>query len=417
MSSLSDVKGSAVDLLSQLLKGGGLSATAGGETTADTSAGDFVEALGERLRERLVQAGADPAEIAGLDGQALLAQCMSLIQWPSQIVQTPTDQTSLDAIEIPEAVSGAPQAPSELLEWLRLSAGTETAGERGAEPESDAGRSLAFARQLLQSMRTEGSGINLGTPLEQTGEPFLSTALTQLAAATVDGSDSFQATAAPTHRMGAEFGWLDSALLSHDDPSTVPKLDPEQDLADMFRDADADGDTDAAAQPTTTFGLIGSLAAERQTPAVRAQILDLSKLLQPGGDAPLAEQVSWMMRAGSESAELKLHPANLGSLDVRITLEDDQAHVHFVSPHPIVREVIEAALPRLRESLAQEGVTLANVSVSDQTPGGRGESGREGSRGVWSDPASASVPAVEIDEPPTVHSTLSALAGRHDYFA
>ena len=36
----------------------------------------------------------------------------------------------------------------------------------------------------------------------------------------------------------------------------------------------------------------------------------------------------------------------------------------FSSPHAMVREAIEAALPRLRDMLANQGITLADVNVS-----------------------------------------------------
>lgn len=442
MTSLSDVKSSAINLLSQLLQGGGLAAAAGGETPSDTPCTGFVEALGRRLRELLVQSGADPAEVAALDGQALLAQCMSLLQ--VQIPVTPAHQSLPDATPVSEATAkGVPETPGELLDWLRLSAGVETAGEVVApalvEPAPDEGASLVFARQLLRAIRTEGVGIDPGTPDGQPREPVrhlspipsgladsdASDGVVQLRQGAVTASpmplawgatgDTAEAPAPPP--TAAESAWSELGLLSPDGRATDLVSDPDQELTGMPGQAGADADGDASAQPATTLGLIGSLAADRQGPAVRALALDLSKLLQPGGDARLAEQVTWVLQSGGGSAELELHPAHLGSLGVRIRIEDDQAHVHFVSPHPIVREVIEAALPRLRESLAQEGVTLANVSVSDQAPGGRGEQEQRRAGGVWSDPDAASGMSAETEEPPTVRSTLSALAGRHDYFA
>ena len=432
---------SNVELLGQLLQVGVTSGVTGGETTADPAAEGFVDTLGRRLRELLVQAGADPAEVAALDGQALLAQCMSLLQGQVQMTQTLSHQLLGDEAlaSVTSVASGkAGETPADLLEWLRLSAGAEDGGELvasglgvgeeasltlvhgTASAPSMAGQpglgeeaSLTLARQLLQGIRTEVAGSDREAS-RASWSPDGAVAL-----ASANGQDASLASAAPWRWLDQASGRQGLALVPPADQTDVRLTDPLADPAGIPGDAGSsvDDDADADAQPASPLGLVGSLVAERQNPAVRAQVLDLSRLLQPGGEEGLTEQVTWMMRSGSGSAELKLYPANLGALDVRITLEDDQAHVHFVSPHPIVREVIEAALPRLRESLAQEGVTLANVSVSDQTPGGRGEAGQGRAAGIWRDSAAEPEPSDALEEPTVVHTTLSALAGRHDYFA
>ncbi|TCT21242.1 flagellar hook-length control protein FliK [Thiobaca trueperi] len=161
----------------------------------------------------------------------------------------------------------------------------------------------------------------------------------------------------------------------------------------------------------------GATSADAPSGLQRASVLDLSKLLQPGGDARLAEQVKWFVQAGLGTAEMKLHPANLGTLDVRVTMEADKAHVQFLSPHPVVREVIEAALPRLRETLAQDGLSLGNVSVSDQAPR-RGEPDQgQGRAGSGHERQNFDDFGADVSEAPEFNdSTLSVLARRLDYF-
>jgi flagellar hook-length control protein FliK len=63
-------------------------------------------------------------------------------------------------------------------------------------------------------------------------------------------------------------------------------------------------------------------------------------------------------------AELHLNPPELGPLQITLTVNNDQASAQFVSQHASVREAIEAAMPRLREMLAEGGITLGNTSVS-----------------------------------------------------
>ena len=77
----------------------------------------------------------------------------------------------------------------------------------------------------------------------------------------------------------------------------------------------------------------------------------------------MGERLVWMVKGDQQTAELKLSPPNLGPLEVKLTLNHDQASVSFVSHHAAVRDALEAAIPRLREMLAQESVTLSNVDV------------------------------------------------------
>jgi flagellar hook-length control protein FliK len=52
-------------------------------------------------------------------------------------------------------------------------------------------------------------------------------------------------------------------------------------------------------------------------------------------------------------------------MEVRIQIQNDQASIQFASHHAVVREALEAALPRLRDMLEATGVQLVDVNVSD----------------------------------------------------
>jgi len=74
--------------------------------------------------------------------------------------------------------------------------------------------------------------------------------------------------------------------------------------------------------------------------------------------------VVWVVNQGMPAAQLHLSPPDLGPMSVRISMEQDQASLAFSSPHAMVREAIEAALPRLRDMLGSQGITLVDVNVS-----------------------------------------------------
>ena len=78
----------------------------------------------------------------------------------------------------------------------------------------------------------------------------------------------------------------------------------------------------------------------------------------------LGRQVVQMVKAGHQVAELQLNPPGLGPLKVTLSMNDNQIQAMFVSAHASVRAAVEAALPQLRTSLADSGISLGNTSVS-----------------------------------------------------
>lgn len=88
-----------------------------------------------------------------------------------------------------------------------------------------------------------------------------------------------------------------------------------------------------------------------------------------GWDSALAQKVVWQVGQNLQVAELHLNPPQLGPLQIQVSMAEDQgvniATAHFVSQHAAVREAVEAALPRLREMLAESGISLGNTTVGN----------------------------------------------------
>ena len=81
-----------------------------------------------------------------------------------------------------------------------------------------------------------------------------------------------------------------------------------------------------------------------------------------------AQQVTVLVEHGIQHARLSLNPADLGPIDVQISIQHDEATVQLASQHGGVRETINDALPRLREMLEQAGMHLADSGVFTQLP-------------------------------------------------
>lgn len=88
---------------------------------------------------------------------------------------------------------------------------------------------------------------------------------------------------------------------------------------------------------------------------------------QPVGSSGWSEEVgnriAWMATRMESRAELVLTPPQMGRVEVSLSVTGDQASASFVSANPAVREALEAALPRLREVLADAGIQLGQAQV------------------------------------------------------
>lgn len=91
-----------------------------------------------------------------------------------------------------------------------------------------------------------------------------------------------------------------------------------------------------------------------------------------GTNAPeqLRERVAVMFNTRTQAAEIRLDPPDLGRLNIRLSLNQDQAAaVSFQVSNGQAREALEQSLPRLREMLAEQGIQLADANVSEQRQG------------------------------------------------
>ncbi len=117
-----------------------------------------------------------------------------------------------------------------------------------------------------------------------------------------------------------------------------------------------------AAQPATTTPAQATEAARAALQQVRASFT------RPGWDQAMAQRVAQLAARGVQSAQIEVDPPELGPVKVVIQVNNDnQTSVSFSSPHAGVREVLEQTAQRLRDALAEGGMDLVDVEVSDQS--------------------------------------------------
>lgn len=96
----------------------------------------------------------------------------------------------------------------------------------------------------------------------------------------------------------------------------------------------------------------------------------------PGWGQAVGERLQWMVKQDIQQAELKLNPRNMGPIEIKIAMNQDQATVSFVANHAMTREALDAAVPRLREMFGESGLNLVDVNVS-QNPDTSGQRASE----------------------------------------
>ncbi|BBJ68163.1 MULTISPECIES: flagellar hook length control protein FliK [Enterobacter] len=131
----------------------------------------------------------------------------------------------------------------------------------------------------------------------------------------------------------------------------------------------------SSSSPTATLAPIMSSHTTSQTAATVATAPVLS---QPLGthewQQSLSQHITLFTKQGQQTAELRLHPEDLGQVQISLKLDDNQAQLQMVSAHSHVRAALEAALPVLRTSLAENGIQLAQSSVSSESFAGQQQS-------------------------------------------
>lgn len=164
--------------------------------------------------------------------------------------------------------------------------------------------------------------------------------------------------------------------------------------------ADPSGIIPATAAPTTmtSVGSVESAGLPLASTAAEARWSEA-----------LAGRVNWMIDQKLGEARIKLNPPELGALDIKISMVEEKAYVQMTASQSAARELLESALPRLRELLTAGGLELANATV------GGGPSEHRSAASPLSQPL-AETPGAEPQEPVTTH--LPGLhTGRIDLYA
>lgn len=117
---------------------------------------------------------------------------------------------------------------------------------------------------------------------------------------------------------------------------------------------------------------IGALQSDKLL-AVNQHIQSSNNLLQQPLDmqskqtaAMMGERVMMMLSQGKQEIQIRLDPAELGSMLIKVQVQQDQVQLYIQTQIGLSKEILDQNMPRLREELAQQGVQLGETDVQQQ---------------------------------------------------
>lgn len=120
------------------------------------------------------------------------------------------------------------------------------------------------------------------------------------------------------------------------------------------------------------------------------------------------DQIVWLGQQKINSALIKIHPEELGPIEVTVKVVKEEASVAINTHNSVVRDMLEQAVPRLKEMLADQGVNLTQVNIESNKQ-------QQQQQSIPQQPARILTPQEE--EVPLAVTDIKKPQGMIDYFA
>lgn len=123
-----------------------------------------------------------------------------------------------------------------------------------------------------------------------------------------------------------------------------------------------------------------SSSAQIKQVNIDASMMQAINIVKSDAAKMLQERVSSMLSISNKEAEIRLDPPEMGSMQIRIRSDAEQAQINFVVQNQQAKEALEQSMPRLREMLAEQGIDLGESSIfygqsgNEQSDEGEGHS-------------------------------------------
>ncbi|MGX5915152.1 flagellar hook-length control protein FliK [Aliidiomarina sp. Khilg15.8] len=351
----------------------------------------------------------DADGLVAVDGAELKEKLSSLLDNIELQGEPLTAKEKRDVLTLLQAQLDAMQADDD-----------EATANAMAEPQQAAIQQLLA--QLNSLLEAEQGEVRLAQP-EQRGGNVLPPVLQALAKAAAQLRNEAQASAAAAAAEGAAdedsqlaaegFRRLFNELNSQTAGNESKANTSQQALTTNANQAPVTGAREGAAAATQARN--AQEAAMQSSQENARQLQQAVDILGPQAPQQLRERIAVMFNSRTQAAEIRLDPPDLGRMQIRVNLNQEQASINFQVSNPQAREALEQSMPRLRELLAENGIQLADSNVSEQKSGGEGSAGT-GSDGFAGNGEADGVEA-ELTEQTTVEVNTGNADGRIDYYA
>ncbi|RZD23451.1 flagellar hook-length control protein FliK [Pseudoalteromonas sp. MEBiC 03485] len=108
--------------------------------------------------------------------------------------------------------------------------------------------------------------------------------------------------------------------------------------------------------------------AQSKSVALDPGVMQAINIIKSDAAKMLQERVSALLNINNKEAEIRLDPPEMGSMQIRIRSDAEQAQINFVVQNQQAKEALEQSMPRLREMLAQQGIELGESSIQQGNP-------------------------------------------------
>lgn len=152
--------------------------------------------------------------------------------------------------------------------------------------------------------------------------------------------------------------------------TTVPAFAQQlQQITETTPVASSVGHTVAHSAAITTGNTTLLSARPAETPGWQPPLA----LTEPAAAQQIKDRVMVQIQHKLQTAEVQLHPEELGSMQIKLNLQQDQLSVQFVVQQGAAKEALEQQMPKLRELLEQQGIALSEGQVEQRQSGSQQE--------------------------------------------
>ncbi|MCD9523145.1 hypothetical protein GLP14_09975 [Photobacterium carnosum] len=145
----------------------------------------------------------------------------------------------------------------------------------------------------------------------------------------------------------------------------------------------------AGLTPTSTTSML-----KPEQPLITQSLQSPLVLTREQAGEEVHERINMMMAKNLKYVDIRLDPPELGKLHIKLSINQDQASVQFTVNNHQTRDIIEQAMPRLREMLQQQGLQLAQSSV--QQDNSQQSSGHQSNNSTHSQSHSGQSPSLRV---------------------